>query len=143
VKSKSNTYHIDPILQTFTLALPQETWHLVGYYTLEDVLELRFVTPKDDPFFKNAAIVNGAEDLGVKAAICQAADPSITCTPSYAPCLPHEVQTYYNGVSSPLSSPSSEGDITWKQESYVSTPDRDESGYSYSYDPSHFNVGYI
>ncbi|KIJ50781.1 hypothetical protein M422DRAFT_245448 [Sphaerobolus stellatus SS14] len=133
------------VKKTFTLALPQETWHLVGYYTLEDVLELRFATPKDDPFFKNAAIINGAEDLGVKAAICQAADPSITCTPSYAQSIPQEVSPYYNGIPTPLSSPSTEGpEITWKQDSYVSVQDRDDSSaYSFSYDTSHFSMAYL
>ncbi|KAF8585782.1 hypothetical protein K439DRAFT_1230012, partial [Ramaria rubella] len=42
--------------KTFSLSVNNETWHLVSYYTLEDVLASCLPTPKENSFFSGMTI---------------------------------------------------------------------------------------
>jgi len=51
------------IKKTFTVAIPGETWHLVAYYTLEDVLAAKFPMPKENPFFRSLPLCDAVTGM--------------------------------------------------------------------------------
>ncbi|GJJ05943.1 hypothetical protein Clacol_000130 [Clathrus columnatus] len=51
------------IKKTYTITLPKETWHVVAYYTLEDVLNDRFTTPSESPLLRHPRILSDVTDV--------------------------------------------------------------------------------
>lgn len=51
------------VKKTFTITLPKETWHVVAYYTLEDILDGRLTAPSENPTLRHPRILSDVADV--------------------------------------------------------------------------------